>query len=678
MSQPFPISRRASFSLRRSLGGRILLGFLVMALLNLVLAVAGIFSTNQAGSKLSELIDRYQQATSDVLSMELAVERQASSMRGYLLLIGNEGIGKKELSDARAVYDKAYGQLLGLLGTNSASQAAFEKVQNLYGEFTDKIDQVLGINRDDFFQAPVSIWEQIGQPLKSKLITTIDEGLTTYQAQLQLQINDARNLSGYITFISLMLVIISAIVGALVTVIITRSITRPLRNLAAVAQAIQSGDLSVKVPPVHSEDEVAYLSSAMGSMVQNLRHSRAELEESLMNTERKNRELSAVNRVTNAISQSLDLEEVLDEALQQLMLVAEVEHGSLFLLDERSEYLMLAAHRGQTQDYLQNYSMVVVGDQLTGKVAAEGEVIIRENPVEDERVDRAILLREGESHKRFYMGVPLKNKGRVVGVVNLTSPRVRTVSKSEVELFSAIGSQIGIAIENARLYRQASALAALEERNRLARDLHDSVTQTIFSITLTAESARAMMVKKPDKVAAQLERLQGLARSALAEMRALIFQLRPAALEEQGLQAALEKHIAAVRNKEGIEIDFEVDNPKERRLSNEHEQAFYRIAQEAMNNIVKHAQATHVWMKLLIDEQKAVLVVRDNGVGFDPTGHAAEKNLERKSLGMTSMRERAELAGGTLIIDSHPNEGSTITATLPFVTAPRPVGLGIN
>jgi signal transduction histidine kinase len=187
-----------------------------------------------------------------------------------------------------------------------------------------------------------------------------------------------------------------------------------------------------------------------------------------------------------------------------------------------------------------------------------------------------------------------------------------------------------------------------------------------------------MMIKKPDRVPAQLERLQMLSRGALSEMRALIFQLRPAALEEQGLIAALEKHIAALRNKENIEIDFEVENSNDRRLSNEHEQALYRIAQESMNNIVKHAQATHVWVKLAINEQEAVLVVRDNGVGFDPAGQAAQNNREQKSLGMTSMRERAELAGGKLVIESQPNEGSTITATLPLVTAPRPVGLGIN
>jgi signal transduction histidine kinase len=223
-------------------------------------------------------------------------------------------------------------------------------------------------------------------------------------------------------------------------------------------------------------------------------------------------------------------------------------------------------------------------------------------------------------------------------VLNLTSTQVKNFSENDLVLYKAIGSQVGIAVENAQLYAQAQQLAALEERNRLARDLHDSVTQTLFSITLTAESARAMMVKKPERVGAQLERLQNLARGALAEMRALIFQLRPAALEEQGLVQALEKHIASVRSKEGLQIDFVAEG--ERRLSNEQEQALYRIAQEALNNIVKHAQATQVDVKLVINDETATLGIQDNGVGFDTATPATPQSSERKSLGMTSMRER--------------------------------------
>lgn len=676
MAQAFQVPRSASIPLKHSLGGKILAGFLLMAAISLFLAISGIFYTNQAGSKLSELISRDQKVTDYVLNMQLALERQGSSMRRYLLLTKYQEPARSELNAARAIYSQSSANLDNIIVQTGIDRVGFDDVAKLYSDFQAIIDQVLAIDTGDFYTAPISIWEQQGIALKNQLIDTVDGALKNYRAQLTTQISQARSDSNNIAFLSLILVLIGGIGGGLVTLVLTRSITRPLRVLAGVAQSIRGGDLTVHVPEISSRDEVAFLSSAMSSMAQNLRQVMGELEASLDNTERRNRELAAVNQVTSAINQSLDLDKVLQEILQQLMVLAEVEYGSLFLLDERGEYLTLSAQQGQSQEYVQSFGRVAVGSQLTGQVAAQGEVVIVENPAEHPSSEHPVL--KSEVFKHFYMGVPLKSKGKVVGVVNLTSATVRMVSKSEVELFNTIGSQIGIAIENARLYHQASALAALEERNRLARDLHDSVTQTIFSITLTAESARAMMIKKPERVPAQLERLQSLSRSALSEMRALIFQLRPAALEEQGLVAALEKHIAAARNKEGIEIDFEVGNNEGRRLSSEHEQALYRIAQESMNNIVKHAQANHVWVKLQIDEQKATLIVQDNGVGFDPSGQAAEKNREQKSLGMTSMRERAELAGGTLEIQSQPNQGSTITATLPLVTAPRPVGLGLG
>jgi signal transduction histidine kinase len=370
----------------------------------------------------------------------------------------------------------------------------------------------------------------------------------------------------------------------------------------------------------------------------------------------------------------LRLEQILNDALEELMLVSEMRHSSIFLIQPENDILRLVAYRNQNEAYLQHFGKgVKVGEQLTGAVAQSGEVIFVDDVDADPRVS-------GEIRNLFgintYLGIPLTGSGKVVGVLNLTGEEQRTFNESDLELYRAIGSQVGIAVENAQLYAQAQLVAALEERNRLARDLHDSVTQTLFSITLTAESARAMLVKKPERVEPQLERLQNLARGALAEMRALIFQLRPAALEEQGLVSALVKHIELVRSKENQNINFSVEG--ERRLSNEHEQALYRITQEALNNVVKHAQATEVNVKLTITDEAAYLTITDNGVGFDTTAVSRRTPQEQKSLGMTSMQERAVLAGGNISINSNPGGGTTISVILPLLSAPRPVGTGIN
>lgn len=375
-----------------------------------------------------------------------------------------------------------------------------------------------------------------------------------------------------------------------------------------------------------------------------------------------------------SISASLDLDQVLNDAMEELISVSEMERCAVFLVSPDSQILRLVLHRAQSDQSLNIFNKgLKVGEYMTGQVAESGEVIyLNDNVLEDSRVHPDI---QTQSYIRSYLGIPLTSSSGVVGVIAMTSDFRKNFTDNDIVLYKAIGSQIGIAVENAQLYSQAQLVAALEERNRLARDLHDSVTQTLFSITLTAESARAMLIKKPERVEAQLDRLQVMARGALAEMRALIFQLRPAALEEQGLITALQKHIESVKVKEHLDIEFDVFG--ERRLSNEHEQTLYRITQEALNNIMKHAQASKVLIKLTIDDQQAELAIHDNGVGFSPQEVVNSGSTERKSLGMTSMRERAELAGGALHVESKPGEGTKIRVILPLLVAPRPVGLGI-
>ena len=171
---------------------------------------------------------------------------------------------------------------------------------------------------------------------------------------------------------------------------------------------------------------------------------------------------------------------------------------SIFLLEPDEQFLRLAAYHNQTEVFVRNYNQVKVDDEITGMVARTGEVLMVENPMEDARITSPAL--RTETYKKFYLGVPFKSKGQVLGVANLTSQQILVREQSDLDLLRAIGNQIAIAMDNARLYLQASQLAALDERNRLARDLHDSVTQTLFSITLTAESARAMYTRKPEKL----------------------------------------------------------------------------------------------------------------------------------------------------------------------------------
>ena len=499
--------RYAIIPLRRSLAGRILAGFLIMVFLSLVVALAGIYYTNNANSKLAVLLEQDRQVTSNVLTMERAAERQNSSVRAFLL--NNDAKADQELASAISDYNGADTELNLILSRLNISSDKYNEVRDYYSDYSQLIQHIRSLDLSSFSRAPTFLWEnngtRSGPAIKEQLIQTIDGLLAIYRARSQEQVAAARNQIITATVIALALVTAVGFLMAFAMSLIVRTITRPLRELAGVAGAIRKGNLDVHVPTMWGEDEVASLAGAMARMAENLRISRQELENSLKESKHRNRELSALNRVAATIGQSLDLNEVLHEALGQLMVVCEAEHGSIFLLEPDEQVLRLATYQNQTEDYVRFYNRVAVGDQITGVVAQTGQVLMIENPMEDPRITLPVLL--GETYKRFYLGVPLKSKGRVVGVANLTSHVVRKLEERDLELLNAIGNQIGIAVDNARLYLQASQVAALDERNRLARDLHDSVTQTLFSITLTAESAKAMMTRKPERVEAQVDRL---------------------------------------------------------------------------------------------------------------------------------------------------------------------------
>ena len=208
------------------------------------------------------------------------------------------------------------------------------------------------------------------------------------------------------------------------------------------------------------------------------------------------------------------------------------------------------------------------------------------------------------------------------------------------------------------LYEQAQELASLQERQRLARELHDSVSQALYGISLGAHTAQKALENDPEQVKASIEYVNTLAEAGLAEMRALIFELRPEFLETEGLVVALLKQVDVLRARYKLTVEMDMD--EEPALSLEKKYALYRVAQEALHNVVRHARATTVTIRLAERENEITLEVRDNGRGFDPTsafpGH----------LGLRSMRERIAKVSGTLALESSPGNGTSIRARVPI------------
>jgi signal transduction histidine kinase len=248
----------------------------------------------------------------------------------------------------------------------------------------------------------------------------------------------------------------------------------------------------------------------------------------------------------------------------------------------------------------------------------------------------------------------------VLGVLNLESDVIAAFTADDITVLKTAADILAGAIENARLNRRAQEAAVLEERNRLARELHDSVTQQLFSITLTAQAARTHLEKNSQRTAGQLERLQETAAAALAEMRALIAQLRPPALKDQGLVSALQQHIATLSRREGLRIELRVTGDE--RLARGFEQALYRIVQEALNNTIKHASASSVRVLLEFDPGWVQVRVIDDGQGFDPQ---SAMEAGSRTFGLISMRERATEIGGSMTIHSTIGGGTEITVTVP-------------
>jgi signal transduction histidine kinase len=289
-------------------------------------------------------------------------------------------------------------------------------------------------------------------------------------------------------------------------------------------------------------------------------------------------------------------------------------------------------------------------DGICGRVAGSGQPILVQDVTRDERL---VMLSPGQTGSE--LALPLQIKGRVIGVLDVESERPNAFCATDVAMLQSFANQTAVALENARLYKQAQQLAALEERQRLARELHDSVSQALYGIALGARTARALLDRDVTQVAEPLEYVLALAEAGLTDMRALIFELRPESLQSEGLVVALTKLTDSLRARHHLAVrtqfDVEPDIPLQAK------EALYRVAQEALRNIIKHAQSCLVTVQL--DAAPRVrLEIADNGAGFDPNrdypGH----------LGLRSMRERVEKLGGQLVIDSAPGRGTRIALSL--------------
>ena len=372
-------------------------------------------------------------------------------------------------------------------------------------------------------------------------------------------------------------------------------------------------------------------------------------------------EMDALYRAEEELHQSLVLDDVLQSLAESAVNVFGADRSAALVYDDAPPHdLRLRAAYGMSPDEeaalakaLRSIDVEMVRGLTAARVVPD---TAEHNVLSPELVEAAGVASN--------IDVPITIGGKQFGLFSLGWLQRHYISESEVRLASALGQRAAVAIENARLYERSQVAASLEERQRLARELHDSVSQALYGISLGTRTARTLIERDPAQAVEPLDYVGTLAEAGLAELRALIFELRPESLALEGLVAALEKQFAALRARHGIQVD--ADLPLEPDLRLDIKEVLYRVGQETLHNTVKHARATHVSVRLSNTGSHYRLEIHDDGVGFETAGDFPGH------LGLRSMAERTARVGGELDIESSPGKGTRISLEVPAIPGHLP------
>jgi signal transduction histidine kinase len=508
-----------------------------------------------------------------------------------------------------------------------------------------------------------------------------------------------------VTRVLLLVGLAVAAIGAGVGIWLSRSLTKRLSALEITAAAVAGGDLDQQMP-IEGEDEIASLARSLGRMVQSLRE-RVALTSRLRDTaEARVHELEGLAEIAQLLTSASSLATTLNEVAARICAIVNSPAVLIALLEEnpasreRRQLVVRGTHGMQPRTREQLSRIVAAthlyyldatagadtrheGDAATGTYPFAFRRAIRENTTQWLRIaslsdmtsavsDEATLFRQVGLQESWgaATAVPMVLLGRSQGVIVCFTAQPEPLSDADMRVLRTVVGQATVAIENARLFAQSHDLAVLEERTRLARDLHDSVTQSLFSLNLAARAATNPRSRSdPARLDRALTMVGELAQSTLSEMRALLFELRPAQLQGAGLIVALRNHAVAMEERTGLTIH--VDIPDTCAMPTGHEDVLYRVAQEALANVARHAQAHRAVLRLRLVPGWVEMTVEDDGVGIaPPAGMPADPESAAGRYGIRGLRERVAGLGGQMAVGpgaaAGPGVGTFLVVRLPI------------
>ncbi len=635
---------------RLTLAQRVRLMFGVGAAVVIIVGLAASVIIRLTTDALSQAVVVVRADQQTVGAMKDALSTENAGVQGYLIT-GDATYLQKFTSGhdsfAAAAAQLAAGQSSG------ADRDAAASVSGLENQFRTLAQQEIDLSREGFPSTAAFHWQTEGQQAEEALRIRLDDIVAAKQQQLQRLLNGANRHELSTRFIFAPIVGLTAAIGILFAFLASRSITVRIERLDEALERIERGDFNVQLAE-HGHDELGRLAHSIRNMARALETETRERDQLLAERVRANERISALYDVARTVNQSLDPDEVLRLALARLQAHTQMRACIALLRDEDTGRFNVVLVDGLNEETAAEISGLLQEEEAQEFVAS---VLQRDGLT---RIDLEALPIETQPF-RIAVAIPLRAKGNDLGVLILATPEASSVTEDEEQLIEGLSKQVGTALEHARLYSQSRRLAVTEERNRLARDLHDSVTQSLFSMSMMAQALPSLIERNAGRAAERAVRLSELARGALAEMRMLILELRPAALREMGLVDALERYVPGFSSREDMDASFCVEG-LQRRLPHDQEDALFRVVQEALSNVARHAQAGRVTVVLQFEPQTASLIVTDDGVGLP-------EPLPSGGFGMISMRERVERLGGTLAIEPADEHGCRLIARVPVPTA---------